>query len=95
MEEKPEISELDRVECDTLGTGNTTTPTNEPVNGHGVVRKDHAISDNSDVEKGSLGELSPQHRDYLIARHGTIDLDPLPTMDPADPLNWPAWKARK
>ncbi|KAJ5273629.1 hypothetical protein N7478_008754 [Penicillium angulare] len=36
--------------------------------------------------------LSESHKSYLIARHGTIDLDPTPSMDPADPYNWPAWK---
>lgn len=36
--------------------------------------------------------LSDQHRDYLLQRHGTLDLDPIPSMDPADPYNWPLWK---
>jgi hypothetical protein len=36
--------------------------------------------------------LTEEHRDYLIRRHGTIDLDPLPSADPADPYNWPQWK---
>jgi hypothetical protein len=36
--------------------------------------------------------LSKLHRDYLMERHGTLELDPLPTMDPADPYNWPEWK---
>ncbi|KAI9372150.1 major facilitator superfamily domain-containing protein [Aspergillus egyptiacus] len=36
--------------------------------------------------------LSKAHRDYLIERHGTLELDPLPSMDPADPYNWPSWK---
>lgn len=59
--------------------------------GNAVAGKDHAL-DNSDVEGGVPQGISAEHRDYLIARHGTADLDPLPTMDPADPLNWPAWK---
>jgi hypothetical protein len=29
---------------------------------------------------------------YLVQRHGTYELDPLPSADPADPYNWPAWK---
>lgn len=37
-------------------------------------------------------ELSQSHREYLLQRHGTLDLDPLPSEDPQDPLNWPAWK---
>ncbi|PWY85172.1 MFS transporter [Aspergillus eucalypticola CBS 122712] len=37
-------------------------------------------------------ELSKAHRDYLMERHGTLELDPIPSMDPADPYNWPSWK---
>jgi hypothetical protein len=36
--------------------------------------------------------LSESHKSYLIERHGTVDLDPIPSMDPADPYNWPSWK---
>ncbi|KAI9373830.1 major facilitator superfamily domain-containing protein [Aspergillus egyptiacus] len=36
--------------------------------------------------------LSEQHQAYLLQRHGTLDLDPIPSMDPADPYNWPQWK---
>lgn len=32
---------------------------------------------------------------YLIQRHGTYELDPLPSADPADPYNWPEWKVRQ
>jgi hypothetical protein len=39
-------------------------------------------------------DLSPEHREYLLQRHGTLDLEPLPSSDPADPYNWPAWKVR-
>lgn len=27
-----------------------------------------------------------------MKRHGSVQLDPLPSSDPADPLNWPDWK---
>lgn len=37
-------------------------------------------------------QLSTSHRDYLLQRHGTLHLDPVPSMDPADPYNWPTWK---
>ncbi|OQD64991.1 hypothetical protein PENPOL_c006G01245 [Penicillium polonicum] len=40
----------------------------------------------------STALLSEVHKSYLIERHGTVDLDPIPTMDPADPYNWPSWK---
>ena len=36
--------------------------------------------------------LSQEHRDYLLKRHGTLELDPIPSGDPADPYNWPFWK---
>ena len=39
-------------------------------------------------------ELPVAHREYLLARHGTLDLDPLPSASPADPYNWPRWKVR-
>jgi hypothetical protein len=44
------------------------------------------------LEDGPAQHLTPEHREYLLSRHKTLDLVPLPTMDPADPLNWPAWK---
>ncbi|KAJ7618024.1 major facilitator superfamily domain-containing protein [Roridomyces roridus] len=51
----------------------------------------------NDEEKGSgftdeSTSLSEEHRQYILQRHGTVDLDPMPTMDPADPYNWPEWK---
>lgn len=39
--------------------------------------------------------LPKAHRDYLIERHGTLELDPIPGMSPADPYNWPEWKVRQ
>lgn len=50
-----------------------------------------------DIEKGTLeestvislqAELPADHQDYLLKRHGTLELDPVPTNDPNDPLNW-------
>lgn len=48
--------------------------------------------DAATLEDGPADHLTPEHREYLLARHKTLDLVPLPTMDPADPLNWPTWK---
>ncbi|KAJ7627490.1 major facilitator superfamily domain-containing protein [Roridomyces roridus] len=42
----------------------------------------------------STTSLSEEHRRYLLERHGTIDLDPMPSLDPADPYNWPTGKKR-
>ena len=32
-------------------------------------------------------DISVEHRNFLLQHHGTADLDPLPSMDLADPLN--------
>ena len=41
----------------------------------------------------SIGSfLSQSHREYLSHRHGTLDLDPIPSLSDADPYNWPTWK---
>lgn len=39
-----------------------------------------------------VSRLSFEHRQYLLRVHGTLDLDPIPAMDDADPYNWPTWK---
>ncbi|KAK8173986.1 MFS transporter [Phyllosticta citrichinensis] len=41
---------------------------------------------------GEASHLPNEHRQYLLQRHGTLTLDPLPSQDPADPYNWPDWK---
>ncbi|KAJ6442214.1 benzoate 4-monooxygenase cytochrome P450 [Purpureocillium lavendulum] len=33
--------------------------------------------------------LTASHRDYLLRRHGTVELDPVPSPSDDDPLNWP------
>lgn len=38
--------------------------------------------------------LSDAHRDYLVSKHGTAELDPLPDMTDLDPLNWPTKTVR-
>lgn len=42
------------------------------------------------IEYADTAEVSitDEHREYLMARHGTADLKPLPSADPQDPLNW-------
>lgn len=34
-------------------------------------------------ESVAVADLSPEHRDYLLQRHGTLDLDPMPDMSDA------------
>ncbi|KAH8674202.1 putative MFS multidrug transporter [Xylariales sp. PMI_506] len=36
--------------------------------------------------------ISLEHRNYLIQRHGTVELEPIPSADDADPYNWPVSK---
>lgn len=43
----------------------------------------------------STTALSQDHKEYLLKRHGTLDLDPLPGPGGADPYNWPNWKVWK
>ncbi|ANB14629.1 Hol1p [Sugiyamaella lignohabitans] len=35
---------------------------------------------------------SELNTEYILQRHGTLELDPMPSHDPLDPLNWPALK---
>jgi len=35
--------------------------------------------------------ISEDLKAYIMQRHGTLELDPLPSASPEDPLNWPAW----
>jgi hypothetical protein len=69
--------------------------------------KDAPSSEHEDIEFLEEGEggspsisdmnasrLSQAHREYLLNRHGSLDLDPLPSADDDDPYNWPAWKVR-
>ncbi|KAF2403454.1 MFS general substrate transporter [Trichodelitschia bisporula] len=37
-------------------------------------------------------KFSREHRDYLIDRHGSYNLEPVPSFAGADPYNWPYWK---
>ncbi|KAL1645252.1 hypothetical protein SLS58_003959 [Diplodia intermedia] len=51
-----------------------------------------ALAHHSTLLDDGAAHLAPEHREYLLQRHGTLTLDPLPSADPADPYNWPSWK---
>lgn len=53
-----------------------------------------AATTRTDIEDyaAAAASLTPEHRDYLLKRHGTLNLSPMPSSDPADPLNWADWK---
>jgi hypothetical protein len=89
MENKPEAPENEQVEQQpgvTLFPGNKMLHQEEST----VVAKDGL--DEGSQEHYGAGYLTTEHREYLLSRHKTIDLNPLPTMDPADPLNWSSLK---
>ncbi|EKG18724.1 Major facilitator superfamily [Macrophomina phaseolina MS6] len=47
------------------------------------------------IEEEKIGpdtSLSEAHQEYLLSRHGTLDLQPVPEMNDADPYNWPKRK---
>lgn len=49
--------------------------------------------DNGDhIEAASGPVLAVQHIDYLIQRHGTAKLNPIPSACDIDPYNWTSWK---
>lgn len=57
--------------------------------------KDFVVESSLDRETDevvSTGDLTPFAREYLVNRHGTTDLDPMPSAHDADPFNWPRRK---
>jgi hypothetical protein len=54
-----------------------------------------STADEAHVENAlDSNTITSDHEAYILQRHGTLDLIPMPTSDPADPLNWPSWKVR-
>ncbi|KAK0638252.1 putative transporter [Lasiodiplodia hormozganensis] len=54
--------------------------------------QEEALAHQSTLLEDGASHLTQEHREYLLKRHGTLTLDPLPSADPADPYNWPSWK---
>ncbi|KFZ11402.1 hypothetical protein V501_04782 [Pseudogymnoascus sp. VKM F-4519 (FW-2642)] len=44
------------------------------------------------VHPETIDALFAEHREYLLQRHGTLELDPIPAMGDADPYNWTSRK---
>lgn len=44
------------------------------------------------LEDHEIATMSEAHKEYILQRHGTLELDPMPDMNDADPYNWPNWK---
>lgn len=55
---------------------------------------EHANTHGTYLDPVEASHLSEQHRQYLLQRHGTLELDPMPSMGDADPYNWPTWKVK-
>ena len=54
----------------------------------------HSMTEGSEDKTGNhaASQLPTEHHDYLLNRHGTAELDPVPSASDADPYNWPMWK---
>lgn len=72
---------------DSLDVGKRYNSSNAHVERLGTNAPQAMISDPSSVD-----ELSKEHRAYLLQRHGTLDLDPIPDFGDADPYNWSSTK---
>lgn len=71
----------DTTDAEALGTLKNEASNNDPLKQYAT----HLDPHDSD-------SLSPAHREYLMQRHGTLSLEPLPGYGDADPYNWPQWK---
>lgn len=52
----------------------------------------HATSHATYLESTETETLLEEHRHYLLAEHGTLELDPVPSMTDAEPYDWSRWK---
>ncbi|KFY77283.1 hypothetical protein V499_03266 [Pseudogymnoascus sp. VKM F-103] len=41
------------------------------------------------VENANVASISDAHKEYILDRHKTLELDPVPDFNDADPYNWP------
>jgi hypothetical protein len=60
-----------------------------------VVESPSTIEDKTAIHLESPSRqpsISEDTKRYILERHGTLELDPLPSTSAQDPLNWPAWK---
>lgn len=51
-------------------------------------------SESYHVEETAASSFSIEHAEFILQRHGTLNLNLVPSMNPADPLNWPSWKVK-
>ena len=81
-----------------MATNNESTAAEFPSK---EVFTDGDLHDTTDVEPKKVEsqdqqalkpQITQEHHDYLMQRHGTTELHPLPSMHDEDPYNWPQWK---
>lgn len=58
-----------------------------------LVEQDNALIESRTQGDSNGFDLPPEHKQYLLQRHGTANLDPVPQPDDNDPYNWPYVKA--
>ena len=75
----------------TVEHGNDSTSEDKASVDAEALRQANTHSTFIDANEG-IDSLSQEHRQYLLNRHGTLDLDPIPGYGDADPYNWPDWK---
>lgn len=78
-----------------LGVNMSALPTEE-VPGKAVDEKIESLEPvHTHIGDEEVAELTDAHREYLLRRHGTLLLDPIPDMSDADPYNWPQSRVRR
>jgi hypothetical protein len=81
--------ELGQAPAELTGNGNSGSPKPSAEHSEGVEPKGER---DAYVHPETTDALSPEHREYLLQRHGTLELDPIPGMGDADPYNWTSSK---
>jgi hypothetical protein len=69
-----------------------TTALEDSEKGPAGMQNDAPQNTDTYIHANASSSLAPAHQQYLMERHGTLDLDPVPGPGGADPYNWPHWK---
>ncbi|CAH0024869.1 unnamed protein product [Clonostachys rhizophaga] len=55
---------------------------------------EHSDTSQHPATTAVVAQMTEEHKNYILKRHKTLDLDPMPSADPNEPYNWPRWKSR-
>lgn len=58
---------------------------------HSATKGVHCNEKQAETQIENIG-LDAHHTEFLLAHHGTTELEPLPPADAMHPLNWPVWR---